>query len=114
VVAHQSADLQLVEIDRVVLAQQRKRGLVVEVAPLPLHLLLFALEELYRLATARAALRAATHAPVGFGEQLLGLAVAARVARIVDHLPSCGDFAAAPQDDVQHPFLLRPWHQLVL
>jgi hypothetical protein len=69
-VAHQSADLQIFERDDVILLQQRERGRVVEVAPLPLHVLLCAGQQVHRLATARAALRAATHAPVRSGELL--------------------------------------------
>jgi hypothetical protein len=72
-VAHQVADPQLFERDHVVLPQQRQRARVVEVPSLPLHLLVRALEEGNRFATARAALRAAPHAPLGSGELLFRL-----------------------------------------
>jgi hypothetical protein len=68
VVAHQIADLQVFKINRVVLLQQRQRRLVLEVASLALHRLVVALEQRDRLAPASAALFAATHAPLGFGE----------------------------------------------
>jgi hypothetical protein len=67
-----------------------------------------------RLATARAALRAATYTPVGFGELLLRLAVVARVARVaqvarvarvartVDHHPIGGDEEVVQPDIDAH------------
>src|SRR5262245_43621704 len=42
VVAHQVGDSQTFQMEGVVVAQQRQRGLMVEVPPLPLHLLLLA------------------------------------------------------------------------
>jgi hypothetical protein len=69
---------------------EQQRGLVVKVAPLPLHPLMRALEELHRLATARAPLHAPTHPPLRSGELLLRCVV---VARIVDSLPVSCDAA---------------------
>ena len=46
VVPYHSADLQSFEIDGVRLAHQEERGFMMEVAALPLHLLLLALQEL--------------------------------------------------------------------
>jgi hypothetical protein len=62
------ADLHVFERDRVVLAQQGKRRLVLEVAPLPLHLLVRALEQRYGRAAALTALLAAGDALVRLGE----------------------------------------------
>jgi hypothetical protein len=58
VVVHQSADLQIFKIHRVVLLQQGECRLMVEVASLALYLLVRALEQGNCLAPTMAALRA--------------------------------------------------------
>jgi hypothetical protein len=87
-IADQIAGLQILQRDGVILLQQGTRRLVVGVAAPPLHLLVVALEQPHCLATTRAALRAATHAPLGFGELLFRCAV---VTGICDYLPVGGD-----------------------
>src|SRR5215469_16480290 len=88
VVAHHIRNPQVFEIDRVEPAQQGKRGLVVEVASLLLDMLMPALEQLHRLATALAPLFTATYPTLSSGELLFRRAVATR---ICDHLPIGGD-----------------------
>jgi hypothetical protein len=58
---HQMGDRHLLVIDHVVLLDQRQRGLVVEVAPLPLDLLVRTGEHLHRLAPAVAPTRSLGH-----------------------------------------------------
>jgi hypothetical protein len=53
-VPDQSADPHILKIDHVVPAQQRERGRVMEVAPLTLHRMLFALEQSDSLAATMA------------------------------------------------------------
>jgi putative transposase len=72
-------DPQVFEVDGVVGAQEIQRGLVLEVAALPLHLLVFALQEGDGLRVPFAALLAAGDAARRFGELLLRLAVVPRV-----------------------------------
>ena len=48
--------LQIFEIDRIVRSHQLKRGLMVEVVPLPLHLLVLSSEQVHCLLAALAAL----------------------------------------------------------
>jgi hypothetical protein len=77
-VPDQIADLQLFQIDGVVAAQQRERALMVKVAPLPLHLLVLALQEANRLAAPVAAVRAPRQAALGLGKLTLCGAVVVR------------------------------------
>src|SRR5215469_17057677 len=70
-IAHQITDLQVFEKDHVVVPQQRKRGLVVEVPSLPLDPLMPALEQGDGLAAAVTALFATRDAALGLGKLLL-------------------------------------------
>src|SRR4051812_10643920 len=71
--------LQVFMIDGVVGAQQGKRGLVVEILPLPPDLLMLLGEELDRFAAAFAPLLPARYPALGFLQLALGFAVLARI-----------------------------------
>jgi hypothetical protein len=78
VVLHQVGDLQLVVIDRVELAPQLERRLMLEVLALALPLQVYFRQHLDRLATAVAPLLAAGYTAVRRFEATLGTAIAAR------------------------------------
>jgi len=77
--ATQVGDLHGLDVDRVVLAHQGKRCLVVKVAPLPADVLMLLGALVHRLGASVTALRAAGDALLGFVELLLGCAVVPRV-----------------------------------
>ncbi len=72
-------DLQIFEVDRVVLAQQPERRLVVEVEPLAFDVLMRPLKQPNGLASAVAALLAAGDDPLRFLQALLTTAMQARI-----------------------------------
>src|SRR5260221_8354590 len=79
VVPHQVGHLQVFVIDRVVLPDQRKRLLMMEVLPYPADRLMGLRQELDRLAPAMAALLAPRHAALGSPQVQFGDAEDARV-----------------------------------
>jgi hypothetical protein len=75
VILEHIGDLQRFVIDRVELAHELERCLVLEVLPLPLHLLMRSSKQLDRLPAAIAALLAPRHFALGCFEAALRLAV---------------------------------------
>ena len=87
-------DPQIFEIDRVVLAHEIQRGLVVEVGALALQRLMRPLEVAHRFAPALAAFLAARDTLIGLGELLFTPAV---VARVLDRFPVSGERPSSPR-----------------